>query len=98
MSVRYVLQGIAFEWDRRKAEINLSNHGVSFETACEAFLDPFVRVVDAGSEDEARDAVIGMTLDSHLLFVVHVEQGEEAYRIISARPATPDERRFYEND
>ena len=63
-----------------------------------AFFDPFVRVMDAGSEDEARDAILGMTLDDRLLFVVHVEPGEEAYRIISARPATATERRFYEND
>ena len=98
MNVRCVLQGIAFEWDSRKAEANLAKHGVSFETACEAFFDPFVRVVDAGSEDEARDAILGMTLDDRLLFVVHIEQGEEAFRIISARPATAAERRLYEND
>lgn len=98
MNVRYVLQGIAFEWDSHKAAANLAKHGVSFEAACEAFFDPFVRVLDAGSEDEARDAILGMTLDDRLLFVVHLEQGDETFRIISARSATAAERRLYEND
>jgi uncharacterized DUF497 family protein len=98
VNVRYVLQGIVFEWDGRKAAANLAKHGIPFETACEAFFDPFVRMVDASSEDEARDAILGMTLDERLVFVVHIEQGDEAFRIISARPATAAERRHYEND
>jgi uncharacterized DUF497 family protein len=95
--VEYVTQGIRFTWDSEKAGANLHKHGVSFEAACEVFFDPFVRVVDAGGKDEARDALIGMTLEGRLLFVVHVEQGEETFRIISARPATAAEWRFYED-
>ncbi len=30
----------AFEWDRRKNEINIAKHGVSFFEAQQAFLDP----------------------------------------------------------
>ena len=30
-----------FEWDDRKNAVNLRKHGVSFEAAQEAFLDPF---------------------------------------------------------
>lgn len=96
MNVRYTLQGIAFEWDRRKADTNVRKHGISFETACEAFFDPFVRVTDAGANTEARDAVIGMSENGRLLFVVHIEQDEDTFRLISARRATPAERRFYE--
>jgi uncharacterized DUF497 family protein len=98
VKVEYVLQGICFEWDGAKAATNLSKHGVTFEAACEAFFDPFVRLVEASSEDEARDALIGMTLQERLLFVVHIERGDEAYRIISARAATSAERRLYENE
>lgn len=29
-----------FEWDPTKAALNLAKHGVSFEEACTAFLDP----------------------------------------------------------
>lgn len=97
MNVEFTLQGITFEWDDDKARLNRSKHGVSFEKACEAFLDPFFRVVDAGViEGERREAIIGLAVDWRLLFVVYVVR-QEAVRIISARPATEKERREYEN-
>jgi uncharacterized DUF497 family protein len=71
---------------------------VSFEQACEVFLDPFLQIVDATDQDEAREAVIGMTEDWSLLFVVHVIRRQEVIRIISARPAAPSERRSYEHE
>ncbi len=37
-TIMYV--AIEFEWDPQKAELNLKKHGVSFETATEAFSDP----------------------------------------------------------
>ena len=97
MNVRHTLQGIVFEWDSHKAEVNARKHGISFEVACEAFFDPFVRVMEAGTDTEARDAAIGMSENGRILFVVHIEQSEDAFRLISARMATPAERRFYEN-
>lgn len=30
-----------FEWNDRKAELNLSKHGIGFEEAVEIFNDPF---------------------------------------------------------
>jgi hypothetical protein len=54
--------------------------------------------MDATELGEVREAAIGLTEDWSLLFVVHVERREDAIRIISARPATPEERRQYEND
>lgn len=97
MRISFVTHGIRFEWDSRKAASNLRKHGVAFEQACEVFFDPFVAVVDASTEEEDRDAVIGMTAGSRLLVVVHVLREDEVFRIISARPATPAERRRYEN-
>jgi uncharacterized DUF497 family protein len=35
---------------------------VTFEQAAEAFCDPFLKVVDASRNDEARDAIIGMAI------------------------------------
>jgi uncharacterized DUF497 family protein len=94
--VRYSLQDVAFEWDSSKAAANRHN-GVDFELACEAFFDPFLRVLDAGSEaGEPRQAILGLTVRWQLLHVVFVERGE-VLRIISARPATSPERRFYED-
>lgn len=40
--------------------------------------------------------LIGMSLDSRLLVVVHVEKVEDVIRIISARKATKLERKAYE--
>ena len=88
--------GQLFEWDSEKASINFAKHHVSFEVACEVFLDPFVCLVDASGESEARDAAIGMTEDWSVLFVVHVLRREDRIRIISARQATAEERRIYE--
>jgi len=97
MDTVYTLQGIDFEWDLDKAARHIPKHHVSFEKCCEVFLDPFVRLVDASDNDESRDAAIGYTEDSGLLFVVHLIRREDAIRIISARPATPAERKLYED-
>lgn len=96
MRVTHRLRGVQFEWDRDKAKANLAKHAVSFEQACEVFFDPFVRLLDA-SDQEARDAALGYAEDSSLLFVVHVIRHEETIRIISARQATSQERKRYED-
>lgn len=96
MRVSWVYQGQAFEWDSDKALINERKHGISFELACEAFFDPFLRLLDAGTEGETRDAVLGFTSDSRLLFVVHLLRDRDLIRIVSARVATAQERKLYE--
>lgn len=97
MNVSYTLKDIKFEWESNKASFNLNKHGVSFETACEAFFDPLFIVVDAGVvEGEQREAVIGMTVNWRLLFVVYV-MVDDVVRIISARQVTASERKEYEN-
>lgn len=99
MDVEYAYQGIVFEWDSDKATANVAKHGVTFETACEAFFDPFVVVADeeiVGAE--ARDTLIGMTQRWKVLCVVYTVRIEDRYRIISAREATPTERQEYEGE
>jgi hypothetical protein len=98
MNVYFVLNGITFSWDEEKARINPINHdGITFQQAAEAFFDPFLILVDASRNDEARDAVIGLDARWNLLYVVHIEQDVESIRIISARKATRQERAEYEN-
>ena len=99
MDTLFVYAGQRFCWNIEKALANLKKHGIRFEQACEVFADPFLRLVDATTEEEARDAVLGMTEDLTLLFVVHVvrERGW-VIRIISARMATRAERRIYEDN
>jgi uncharacterized protein len=97
MDFGYNFQGIDFEWNDEKAAANLRNHNISFEFACEAFFDPFLRVEDAGVvEGEQREAVIGLTADWKLLSDVYVVRGE-VIRIVSARAATAAERKIYED-
>ena len=96
MDVSYTLHEIKFEWDERKSKTNIRKHKVSFETACEAFFDPFLRVVNAGIvEGEPREAVIGMTENWRLLYIVYIV-GDDVIRIVSARTAEKQERKIYE--
>lgn len=96
MDVAYRLSGINFVWDRKKAQSNLRKHGIAFETACEVFFDPFVRLIETEIvSGEQRETAIGMTGDWRLLKVVYVFRSESV-RLISARPITLRERRSYE--
>ena len=95
MSIIYRQHGIGFEWDERKAHSNVTKHGVTFEEATEAFFDPYCQYGDASTYDEQRDFVIGYSESTRLLLVVHVERGSRI-RIISARLATVQERKQYE--
>ena len=98
MNVYFVLNGITFVWDDGKARINPKNYdGISFQQAAEIFFDPFLVVVDASRNEEARDAVIGLDARWNLLYVVHIEREENVIRIISARKATRQERVEYED-
>lgn len=97
MDIFYTLNGITFVWNEEKAQINFVKHeGVTFQQAAEAFFDPFLVVVDASRNQEARDAVIGLDQKWSLLFVIYIEREDEMIRIISARKATRQEREFYE--
>jgi uncharacterized protein len=97
MDTHFQLQGLSFVWDAKKAKLNVANHnGISFEQAAEAFFDPFMRLVDASRQNEARDALIGFDTRGSMLFIVHIVIEDEAVRIISARAATLKERQYYD--
>ena len=89
--------GIAFEWDRRKDAANLRKHGVGFAEASTVFDDPLsIAIPDPDyTIDEERFVIIGMSSQRSLLIVVHTIRGERI-RLISARSATKQERRNYE--
>lgn len=75
---------------------NLLKHGVSFERASFAFSDPFaIELVDHRQDyGEERILLLGEEA-SELLAVIYTERGAKI-RIISARKATSDERRYYQ--
>ncbi len=95
MNIAYRIEGLEFEWDEDKAESNFEKHGVRFEEAAEAFLDPFYQVGDASRQGEERSFILGYSLTPRLLLAVYVER-ETRTRIISARIATRSERYLYE--
>jgi len=90
---------ILFEWDRDKAGANLHKHGVDFEEAQTIFTDPLsITLPDPDhSEDEERFIDIGMSDNHRVLVVVYTERGPRI-RLISARKATPAERKQYEEE
>lgn len=91
---------MTFEWDDGKNESNKKKHGISFEQAIDAYLDPFAIVFPDESHSEERMRLIG-SLDEQgrrLLLVVFIEkQSGDVVRFISARHATQKERKAYES-
>ena len=89
-----------FEWDSGKSGRNLAKHGISFETAKLVFDDHLaMSQVNRAVNGEERRQTVGRARGIAVLLVAHTrydEEGEEVIRIISARRATPHERRAYE--
>lgn len=86
-----------FEWDKNKARLNLSKHGVSFEEASTVFNDPLsITFPDPDhSIGEERYVMIGISSLVQLLVIAHTDRGN-TIRLISARKATRQEKKFYE--
>ncbi len=85
------------EWDPNKAAINLQKQGVRFSDAEAVLFDPnALSFEDTVAQGERRFIVIGMDYLWRLLVVVYTDR-ENRVRLISARSATPSERRNYES-
>ena len=91
--------GLEFQWDTHKARENLRKHNVSFQEATTVFSDFLSLTIPdpLHLEKEERLIIIGYSEKQRLLVVVHTERGD-VIRIISARQATPYERKTYESD
>ena len=84
------------EWDPAKARANLAKHGIHFPDAVSALEDEQALTIrDSSSTEEERWITLGMDALGRILVVVYTWRGEHL-RLISARPATPRERRQYE--
>jgi uncharacterized DUF497 family protein len=90
---------VEFEWDPEKAEENLRDHGMAFIEAQTVFGDPLeITIPDPDhSEGKFRFLSLGRSEADRLLIVSYTERGSRI-RIISAREATPRERREYESE
>jgi uncharacterized DUF497 family protein len=87
-----------FAWDEAKAAESLSKHGVSFEEASTVFADENARLKHDPDHSlkEDRFILLGFSAKARLLMVCHAyRENDEVIRIISARKATPNERKQY---
>jgi len=90
---------IRFDWDERKNQTNIRNHGVSFEEAKTTFYDPHARIIHDPdhSQEEDRFILLGFSQKLLMLVVSHCyRESDELVRIISARKAEKRERAQYE--
>src|SRR2546426_11369693 len=86
---------VGYEWDPKKAASNLRKHKIDFADAATVFEDEAALTIDDDDPEEKRFATIGMDALARVLVVVYTWRGENV-RMISARNATPVERRQYE--
>ncbi len=90
---------MSWTWDFDKAETNRVKHGLSFSTAVLVFDDPLHLSIQDPHPDGDRWWTIG-AVGSTCLVVVHTwpDADDVPGRIISARKATPRERKAYEEE
>ena len=86
---------VSYEWDLRKAASNLRKHKIDFADAVTVFEDESALTIDDDDPSEERFVTIGMDALGRVLVVVYTWRGE-VIRLVSARRATPSERREYE--
>jgi uncharacterized DUF497 family protein len=90
-----------FDWDPRKAATNRRDHRVSFEEALTVFADAWA--LDGADLDhsatEPRWFLIGRSAVGRVLsitYTIRSGDGEDTIRLITARRASPKERRAYD--
>jgi uncharacterized DUF497 family protein len=92
-----------FEWDARKAAINIEKHRVSFEHVASVFQDVSALSLfdEKHSQAEERWITLGLDNQGRLLVVCHTWRetvtGAASCRIISARKASRRESAQYQN-
>jgi len=91
------MQPQSIVWDPEESQSNRTKHGIDFEEAATVFRDPLLLVLPdlEHSQEEERWIALGQSIRQLLLVVVHTDD-ERTIRLISARQATPRERRLYE--
>ncbi len=86
---------MTFEWDAGKAARNLAKHGVSFPEAALVFADPRrLTFTDTRHTTEHRENTIGLIAGLVVVTVTHTDRSGVT-RLISARPASRQERKRY---
>lgn len=86
-----------FEFDPKKALANQQKHGVTFSEVEPVFYDDFALTrEDVDALGEARFVTVGVDTLGRIVAVCWTQRGANI-RLISARLASPSERKSYEN-
>ncbi len=91
---------ISFEWDQWNVQKNEIKHGVGRLEAESAFFDPPYKLYEDlkhMTAAEKRYLLYGRSLENRILMVGFTLMGPRI-RIITARPASKEERQVYENE
>jgi uncharacterized protein len=86
---------MTYQWDKSKAAANLRKHGIDFADVVSVFSDDLAITTPDERFDEERFITVGLDGFGRVLIVVYTWRAQEI-RLISARPATRQERRQYE--
>jgi hypothetical protein len=85
-----------FAWDEAKNAANIRKHGIDFADAIDVFNHPALMLLDDREDySEERWVAIGW-MQAVVGVVIYTEREGDVIRIISARKATTNEVRRYE--
>ena len=83
-------------WDPQKAEANFRKHKIRFSDAESVLFDPMALTIEDQIIDQDRRFLsVGSDAIGRILVIVYSYHGD-TIRLISARKATPKERKNYE--
>lgn len=89
---------MSFDWDPAKNAENIRKHGIRFEDAQKIFDGPVLtRIDNRNNYGEVREISLGLFNGLVMLTVVHTDR-EGVTRLISARKASREERKYYEKE
>ena len=95
-----------YEWDEEKNAGNLAKHGITLEAVTVVFQDPMVYEYHDKAHSgynkygiwENRYIAIGwVNKVLYVVYTVRIENSDEIYRMISARKASLEEKKIYED-
>lgn len=89
---------VQFEWDDAKNRVNVLKHGIDFVDAIDVFNHPVLTALD-GREDYGEERWIALGwMKGTMAVVIYVERCGPTIRIVSARKATKQEAKRYEQN
>ena len=87
-----------FEWDPQKARANVAKHAIEFADAIGVLEDPYALTMLDLYEDEERWLTLGRDFLDRVIVLSWTWASADTIRPISARRATPKQRRQYAED